>query len=46
MKISVMAAIAALLVLSACNTMQGFGDDVSDAGDSISSTANETQNDM
>lgn len=43
----VIAAIAlAAVVLTGCNTMKGFGQDVSKAGDKVSDTATKTQDKM
>ncbi len=39
MKKLVITALAATLVLTGCNTIQGFGKDVSKAGQTISNTA-------
>ncbi|OSP55757.1 entericidin [Pseudoruegeria sp. SK021] len=35
-----------LLTLTACETVGGFGEDVQNAGDSITDTSNEVQSDM
>ncbi|WP_416190839.1 entericidin A/B family lipoprotein [Neisseria sp. CCUG12390] len=43
MKKTVLAAIAAVLILSACNTVSGFGKDVSKAGDKLESAADRAQ---
>jgi predicted small secreted protein len=37
---------AALLALSACNTMQGMGRDVSTAGNAMTDTAQDAENGM
>lgn len=37
---------AGLFALSACNTVQGMGEDVSTAGDTMSETAAETQQEL
>jgi predicted small secreted protein len=39
-------AMLALLTLAACNTMQGAGQDVSAAGDALSSEASEAEREM
>lgn len=39
-------ALIALVTLSACNTMQGAGQDVSAAGDALTNEAQETQQEM
>lgn len=38
--------LAAVLALSACNTMKGAGRDISSAGDAVTDTAEDTQNQM
>ena len=38
-------ALFALLVLTACNTVRGFGQDVSKAGDQLEEAADEEMND-
>lgn len=43
---SAMLALLALFALSACNTMEGLGQDVSSGGDALTGTANDVQNDM
>ena len=40
----VIAALFAVLVLSACNTVRGFGQDVSKAGDQLEEAADEARN--
>ena len=43
----VIAAIALVgMVLTGCNTMKGFGKDVSKAGDAVTNTAEKTQDKM
>ncbi|MGE3302062.1 MAG: entericidin A/B family lipoprotein [Hyphomonadaceae bacterium] len=42
----VTAAMAAAVALSACNTVQGAGEDVKAAGQAVSSSAEETKQDM
>jgi entericidin B len=39
-------ALLALVALSACNTMQGAGQDVSAAGDALTDQAQETEQEM
>ncbi len=39
-------ALAGFLGLSACNTVQGAGEDVSAAGNAVSDTAEEAQDEM
>jgi predicted small secreted protein len=39
-------ALIAVLTLAACNTMRGAGQDISTAGDALSSEAAETQSEM
>jgi predicted small secreted protein len=39
-------ALAALLGLAACNTVEGAGQDISGAGSAISDTAEDTENSM
>ncbi|OOS21571.1 entericidin A/B family lipoprotein [Moraxella lincolnii] len=36
-------ALAAMMVLTGCNTISGFGKDVSKAGDTVSDTANDVK---
>ena len=36
--------VAAALLLSACNTMRGLGEDVSTAGDTLSETSEDVKN--
>lgn len=43
-KIVVLAAVAAALLVSACNTIEGVGRDVSAAGRAVSDTAREVKN--
>lgn len=40
-----LAALLAVLALSACNTVRGFGQDVAKAGDQLEEAADEEQND-
>lgn len=40
------AALVMALGISACNTVKGAGEDIESAGDAISDTANDVQNDM
>jgi|SwirhirootsSR3_FD_contig_31_3883624_length_239_multi_3_in_0_out_0_1 predicted small secreted protein len=42
----ILLAVLALLTLAACNTMRGAGQDVSAAGNALSSEATETQQEM
>ncbi len=42
----IVAAILSLFTLTACNTMQGAGKDVSAAGDTMSHEANQAKNGM
>ena len=42
----IVAAVLAAFTLSACNTMQGAGKDVSAAGDTMSKEANQAKNGM
>lgn len=37
---------AALLLLAACNTVEGAGEDISEAGGTISDTADDAQSEM
>lgn len=46
MKRIFMLSVAALLALSACNTVQGLGEDVSAGGEAMTDTAGETQDQM
>ena len=39
-------ALIAVLTLAACNTMRGAGQDISTAGDALSSEAAQTQSEM
>ena len=39
-------ALIAVLTLAACNTLRGAGQDISTAGDALSSEAAETQSEM
>ncbi|NIZ08563.1 entericidin A/B family lipoprotein [Pseudooceanicola sp. HF7] len=41
--IRLLSCLAALLALTACNTVRGAGQDIQSAGQAISSTASETQ---
>jgi predicted small secreted protein len=43
-KILVMAALAASLAVSACNTVKGAGEDVSSAGSAVSDAAQDAKN--
>ena len=36
-------ALAAMMVLTGCNTISGFGQDVSKAGDTVTDTANDVK---
>ncbi|HET6521240.1 MAG TPA: entericidin A/B family lipoprotein [Geminicoccaceae bacterium] len=42
--IAAMLLVAAALLLSACNTMRGLGEDVSTAGDTLSETSEDVKN--
>ena len=42
-KITTAVAVAALLVLGACNTVEGVGRDVSSAGDTVAKTADDAK---
>ena len=42
----VLALVAAALALSACNTLQGAGQDISTAGDAISEEAQDSEQEM
>jgi predicted small secreted protein len=44
MKKLVIASLAAMFVLTGCNTFKGLGQDVSSAGDAVSGSAQEVQN--
>ncbi len=44
MKKLIIASIAATLVLTGCNTIKGFGKDVSRTGEAVSNTAQDVQN--
>ncbi|MFO0389712.1 MAG: entericidin A/B family lipoprotein [Alphaproteobacteria bacterium] len=46
MKKATLIAIIAALALSACNTIQGMGEDIGAAGDAISGTATKTKQKM
>ena len=46
MKKSILLLLAATLVLAACNTIQGMGEDIGAAGDAISGTATKTKQKM
>ena len=41
--LSMMVALAASLILSACNTIEGIGKDISKAGDKIEETAKKSK---
>ena len=43
MKKLTLVALAAMMVLTGCNTISGFGQDVSKAGDTVSDTANDVK---
>ncbi|MBU5615900.1 entericidin A/B family lipoprotein [Psychrobacter sp. TAE2020] len=43
MKKVIIASLAAMFVLTGCNTFKGFGQDVSSAGDAVTGTAKEVQ---
>ncbi|WP_049236062.1 entericidin A/B family lipoprotein [Moraxella canis] len=44
MKKVLIASIAAVVVLTGCNTVKGFGKDVSKTGDAVSNTAQKVEN--
>ena len=44
MKKLIIASLTAMFVLTGCNTFNGFGQDVSSAGDAVSGSAQEVQN--
>lgn len=46
MKKTLVFLLAATLVLGACNTIQGMGEDIGAAGDAISGTATKTKQKM
>lgn len=46
MKKLMVATVAAVFVLTGCNTFEGFGRDVSKGGQAISNTAQKTENKM
>jgi predicted small secreted protein len=46
MTIRLFCTLCAFLALAACNTMEGMGEDVSTAGQSITGTANDVEDDM
>ncbi len=46
MKKAMILAVVAALSLSACNTIQGMGEDIGAAGDAISGTATKTKQKM
>lgn len=46
MKKLIIASIAAVFVLTGCNTFKGIGKDVSSAGDKVTNTAQKTQDKM
>lgn len=43
MKKVIIASLTAMFVLTGCNTLKGFGQDVSSAGDAVTGTAQEVQ---
>ncbi len=43
-KLFVLAALAASLAISACNTVKGAGEDVSSAGDAVADAAEDAKN--
>ncbi|WP_435978589.1 entericidin A/B family lipoprotein [Psychrobacter sp. DM4] len=43
MKKVIIASLTAMFVLTGCNTLQGFGQDVSGAGDAVSNTAQDVK---
>ena len=44
MKKVILASIAAMVVLTGCNTFKGLGQDISKAGDGVTKTADKTEN--
>jgi predicted small secreted protein len=44
--LSTLALLAALILLSGCNTMRGFGEDVEATGEEVSETAEETEDEL
>lgn len=46
MKNSLFVLLAALVALSACNTVKGMGEDIEAAGETISGTADKTKDKM
>lgn len=44
MKKVIIASLAAVFVLTGCNTVKGFGKDVSKTGDAVSNTAEKVEN--
>ena len=46
MKKLIAASIAVMFALTGCNTIKGFGKDVSKTGDAVSTTAQKTENKM
>ena len=44
MKKLIAASIAVMFALTGCNTIKGFGKDVSKTGDAVSTTAQKTEN--
>lgn len=44
MKKLIIASVAAVLVLTGCNTIKGFGKDVSKTGEAVSNTATKVEN--
>lgn len=44
MKKLLVASVAALVLLSGCNTVKGFGKDVSKTGEAVSNTATKVEN--
>ena len=43
MKKVILASIAAMIVLSGCNTVKGLGHDISEAGDGVTKTADKVE---
>ncbi|MFW2176417.1 MULTISPECIES: entericidin A/B family lipoprotein [unclassified Moraxella] len=46
MKKLILATVASVFVLTGCNTIKGFGQDVSKTGDAVSTTAQKVENKM
>lgn len=46
MKKLIIATVASMFVLTGCNTIKGFGKDVSKTGDAVTTTAQKTENKM